>query len=167
MENVPTSPARHRGGFTLIELLVVVLILGLIAAIVIPQFWDSSDDARQQVFMTDLRTFAEAALVYQVRNGEYPEDSGSGELPAGFADYVEEQKWLQQTPIGGVWDMELDSFGVKSALGVHFHAPAGGPSRDDAYMQRIDQKFDDGNLATGNFRKIADGRYYWVVADAP
>lgn len=166
MRQFRTGSAHVRRGFTLIELLLVVLILGLLAAIVIPQFWDTSDEAKQQVFMADLRTFAEAAMVYEVRTGLYLENSGSGQLPAGFADYIEEQKWLQKTPIGGVWDSELNSFGIKSALGVHFWAAAGGPARNDAFMQMIDQKCDDGNLATGNFRKLDTDRYYWIIADA-
>jgi len=57
--------------------------------------------------------------------------------------------------------MELNSFGITSALGVHFND---GTNPGDAYMQEIDQIYDDGNLATGGFQKIAVNRYYFIIA---
>jgi hypothetical protein len=60
--------------------------------------------------------------------------------------------------------MEKDSFGVVSALGVDFVNGAGA-DRDDTYMQTIDAACDDGNLATGRFRKFADGLYYYIIAE--
>ena len=41
-----TTSARIRNGFTLIEILIVVIILGILAAIIIPQFANASGDAR-------------------------------------------------------------------------------------------------------------------------
>jgi hypothetical protein len=70
--------------------------------------------------------------------------------------------WTRLTPLGGVWDVEQGSFGVTSALGVDF-VNGGGEDRDDAYMLEIDRTCDDGDLATGQFRKIADGRYYYIL----
>ena len=32
-------------------------------------------------------------------------------------------------------------------------------------MQQIDREYDDGNLSSGSFRKIASDRYYYVMAD--
>ncbi len=52
--------ARRRG-FSLIEILVVVVLLGILAAVVIPQFRDSSDQAARVTFMTSGRIFAQAA----------------------------------------------------------------------------------------------------------
>ena len=153
----------RRNGFTLIEILVVVVILGVLAAIVIPQFVNASGDTEKIAFIADRRIFADAAKRYKLQTGERLEDSSSGELPAGFEPYIQESRWTDPTPIGGVWDTELDSFGVKSALGVHFWG--GGTARDDAYMQEIDAIFDNGDLNTGVFRKIADGRYYWILED--
>ena len=156
---------RQRGakrGFTLVEILIVVVILGILAAITIPMFTDAANGARQTVFVTDVREFAKAAHLYRVETGEYLEDSSSGTLPAGWAPYVDENKWTQPTPIGGVWDMELNSFSITQALGVHFDGT--GQTRDDAYMLEIDRAFDDNNLATGAFREIADNqRYYYVL----
>jgi prepilin-type N-terminal cleavage/methylation domain-containing protein len=151
------------GGFTLIEILVVIIILGVLAAIVIPQFVNAGEDTEKIAFIADLRIFADAAKRYRLATGQHLEDSSSGELPAGFEPYIQEIRWTQATPIGGVWDTELDSFGVKSALGVHFWG--GGTVRDDAYMQMIDAIFDNGDLNTGVFRKLDGDRYYWILKD--
>ncbi len=152
-----------RTGFTLMEVLIVVLILGVLAAMIIAQFAGATDDAQRTAFIANGRIFREQAKHFQLDNGEYPEDASSGSLPDGFGYYVQEDKWVGGTPIGGVWDAELNSFGLTSSIGVHFYGA--GQTRDDAYMRQIDAAMDDGDLATGSFRKIAGDRYYLVVVE--
>lgn len=154
---------RRTDGFTLIEILIVVIILGVLAAIVIPQFVGVTGDVERGTFVADLRILANAADRYRLDTDEYLEDSASGVCPAGFEDYIQEEKWESVTPIGGVWDAELDSFGIKSAFGVHFNGE--GETRNDAYMLLIDDAFDNNDLDTGVFRKIADDRYYFILED--
>ena len=160
--NLVSAPRSLRG-FTLIEVLIVVVILGVLAAIVIPQFTSASDDAKRTSFITNVRSFTQQAMRYQLDNGEYPADGASGVIPAGFEAYVQETIWENGTPIGGVWDAERDSFGVSSAVGVHFDGT--GDTRDDAYMVVIDTEIDDGDLETGSFQHIAANRYYMIVED--
>ncbi|MHC4106634.1 MAG: type II secretion system protein [Planctomycetota bacterium] len=150
-------------GFTLIEVLFVVVILGLLAGIVLAQFSDASREAGQTAFFNSGRIFSDAAKRFYLDNGVYPEDAGSGVLPTDFGNYVMHTQWEGGTPIGGVWDSETNSFGIISALGVHFDGT--GTTQDDAYMQEIDTMFDDGDLTTGFFRRIAADRYYFIVAD--
>jgi len=157
------GPRSRRSGFTLVEILVVVVILGILAAIVIPQFAFAGEAAKQTIFISNLRSFAQAAAVYRHENNAYPLDGSSGEVPAGFEDYVDTDKFERATPIGGVWDLETrDVGGFRSAVGVHFDGT--GETRDDAYMTEIDRAYDDGDLAAGGFREIADNlRYYHLV----
>jgi prepilin-type N-terminal cleavage/methylation domain-containing protein len=157
-----TTRSARPCGFTLIELLIVMVIMGVLASLVIAQFRDSKDDAARTAFVSSGRAFLEAAQRYQLDNGDFPEDSASGTLPAGFGDYVTATYWEGGTPIGGVWDAEKDSFGITSGVGVHFDGT--GDTRDDAYMQQVDRSIDDGDLTTGGFQKIDDGRYYFIVA---
>lgn len=152
-------------GFTLIEILLVVAVLGIIAALVIPTFAETNYNSQQTVFATDLKIFADAAWYYNLKTGEYPADATSGQCPVGFETYIDQTKFAKPTTIGGVWDFELDSFGIKSGVGVHFDGSSGAHP-GDAYMQDVDALFDDGNLATGLFRKIADDRYYIVLKGA-
>src|SRR3954451_5706098 len=46
----------RKGGFTLVEILIVVIILGILAAIVIPQFTSASQDARKSSLVSQLQT---------------------------------------------------------------------------------------------------------------
>ena len=154
---------QHKHGFTLIEILIVVIILGVLAAIVIPQYSSYSDESKVNSFVTCVKNIAKIADYHYTRSGEYFEDSGSGLMPTNLDTYIQASKWTHGTPIGGVWDYEQDDLGgYKSAFGVHFDGS--GHTRDDTYMQEVDAAFDDGDLTAGCFRKIADGRYYYIVA---
>ena len=62
-----------QAGFTLVELLIVVVILGVLAAIAIPQFSDSSEDAKISALDTDLSNLRNAIeLYYHQHNASYP-----------------------------------------------------------------------------------------------
>ncbi len=63
----------NRSGFTLIEVLIVVIILGVLAAVAIPQFSGSTDDARLASLDTDLAQLRNAIeLYYHQHNNFYP-----------------------------------------------------------------------------------------------
>lgn len=155
---------RHRpNAFTLVEILIVVVILGILAAIIVPQFSSATDDASRAAFVRDLRVYTDAAELFTAQQGRYLEDSSTGQLPAGFDRYIDADRWTRRTSIGGRWDAEYMEMGVTSAVGVHFSNA--GDRRDDDFMLEIDVVIDDGDLATGAFRKLANDRFYAVIAD--
>jgi len=149
-------------GFTLVEILIVVVILGVMAAIVVPQYAGARREVEQGAFVNDIRVFTDAAALYQHENGAYPEDAGSGVMPTGFDQYIPQHKWEGGTPIGGDWDHESGAdYGYISAVGVHFQT---GDRRDDDFMLEVDARMDDGNLTSSSFQKIDGDRYYRIVA---
>ena len=150
-----------RRGFTLIEILIVVVILGILSAIVIVQFMDAREDSERVAFITAGQIFADAAARFHLENGSYPNDTTPGELPVGFPKYINYNAWLADTPIGGQWDAELNEDGIISAVGVVFD---GSNNKSNAYMQEIDVAIDDGDLATGYFRRFTADRYFFIVA---
>ncbi len=67
---------KRKQAFTLVEILIVVIILGILAAIVIPQFTEASDDARESALRSDLQTVRSQLELYKVQHiGSYPADA--------------------------------------------------------------------------------------------
>lgn len=59
---------RKSRGFTLIEILIVVIILGILAAIVIPQFSSASNDARKSNLQTTVQTLRSQIALYKLQH---------------------------------------------------------------------------------------------------
>jgi general secretion pathway protein G len=59
---------RMNKAFTLIEILIVVIILGILAAIVIPQFTEASDDAKVSAVKSDLQTVRSQIELYNFQH---------------------------------------------------------------------------------------------------
>ena len=73
---------KAKGGFTLVEILIVVVILGILAAIVIPQFTEASTEAKTSSLCTDLQTMRSQIELYKVQHND--------DLPGeGTATFVE------------------------------------------------------------------------------
>lgn len=81
---------KVKRGFTLIEILIVVVILGILAAIVIPQFTDASQSAMKSSVQSQLQTIRSQIELYRVKN--------AGNAPTSmFADLVN-NNYLQSNP---------------------------------------------------------------------
>jgi len=71
---------RNQKGFTLIELLIVVAIIGIIAAIAIPNLLNAIDRGKQKRTMADMRSIGTAVESYAIDNNVYPTSSGIANL---------------------------------------------------------------------------------------
>src|SRR3954469_18950775 len=63
--------ARH-AVFTLIELMVVLVIIGVLAALIVPNVLERADDARATAAKTDVNNLMQALKLYRLDNQRYP-----------------------------------------------------------------------------------------------
>jgi type II secretion system protein G len=63
---------RRQSGFTLIELLIVIAIIGILAAIAIPNLLNAVQRGKQKRTMSDMRSLATAIEAYAIDNSTYP-----------------------------------------------------------------------------------------------
>jgi general secretion pathway protein G len=64
--------ARWRGGFTLLEVMVVVVILGILAALVVPKIIGRPEEARRIAAKQDIASLMQALKLYHLDNQRYP-----------------------------------------------------------------------------------------------
>ena len=58
----------RKGGFTLVEILVVVVLLGILAAIIVPQFTNAGEESRTSALLTDLRRIRSQIEYYKIQH---------------------------------------------------------------------------------------------------
>ena len=80
----PTNTNIIRRGFTLIEILIVVVILGILAAVVVPQFTNAADDANDAAVRTQLQTLRGQIELYRAQNAADPDL-----IDTGWTDMIE------------------------------------------------------------------------------
>ena len=80
------SRMSRRSAFTLVEILIVVVILAILAAAVIPQFTDSSNDAKNSTSLFNLQTLRGQIAVYKAQHGGLvrPEPMRRRSLPCSW-----------------------------------------------------------------------------------
>ena len=66
------SILRNERGFTLIEIMVVVVILGILAAVVVPRLLDRPEEARITKAKTDIKGIEQALGMFKLDNGYFP-----------------------------------------------------------------------------------------------
>ena len=94
-----TFRRRAQAGFTLIELMVVLVIIGVLAALIVPNVLDRADDARTTAARTDVINLMQALKLYRLDNQRYPgAEQGlqalvskptAGAIPPNWKPYLE------------------------------------------------------------------------------
>ena len=86
----PSSPR----GFTLIEVLVVIVILGILAAIIVPNIMDKPGEARITKARSDIRAIESALNIYRLDHHRYPTtDEGLAALTGKYLPRLPVDPW--------------------------------------------------------------------------
>lgn len=120
-------------GFTLIELMVVLVIIGVLAALIVPNVLDRADDARSTAARTDITNLMQALKMYRLDNQRYPTAEqglqalvarpSSGPAPNNWRPYLEKlpnDPWgrpYQYLSPGIKGEVDVMSFGADGQSG--------------------------------------------------
>ena len=118
-----TSQVRKnpQSGFSLIELLVVMVIIGLLAALVVPKFFGHVDKAMQQDAQAQIELLGQALDLYRLENHKYPNtDEGLQAIASYLKKELPKDPWgnkFEYRSPGEHGDYDLVSYGADSVEG--------------------------------------------------
>ena len=131
----PHGVLRERAGFTLIEIMVVIVILGLLAALVVPKLIGRTEEAKKTQARVQIRSIEQALELFKLDNGFFPTtDQGlealvrmpdAGRTPknyrkGGYLDRVPKDPWgnayVYVCP-GDHGDYDISSYGADGTQG--------------------------------------------------
>jgi general secretion pathway protein G len=131
----PVTVRRGRAqarGFTLIELMVVLVIIGVLGALIVPNFLDRADEARVTAARTDVNNLMQALKLYRLDNQRYPStEQGlealvrkptAGAIPPNWKPYLDK---LPSDPWGRPY--QFLNPGVKGEIDVFSFGADGQP----------------------------------------
>lgn len=158
MRNSWSGAASFRGralrAFTLVEILIVVVILGILASIVVPQFASATQQSRIGAASASLRGFERGFIMFYADNLSWPPDVGPGTFPPAMEGYIKESDWDTTPPLGELWDWNIGNSWVAVGPNISMRSTTQDFVPD---WETLDGIMDDGDTSAGIVRRATIG----------
>jgi len=146
---------KRQKGFTLIELLIVVAIIGIIAAIAIPNLLNAINRGRQKRTMADIRSIATAIESYSVDYNFYPRQ-GDGVI-GDITPFVV-PTYIKKMPDADGWNNGIQWYGLDTGVSYTVFSYGKGGGADTAWINGRTTDFaSDIVYAEGQFYQWPEG----------
>ncbi|MEY4387258.1 MAG: PilD-dependent protein PddA [Verrucomicrobiota bacterium] len=134
---IQINPHKHQRAFTLVEMLLVLVIIGVLAAIVVPKLAGRSEQARVTAAQSQIAAFGTALDAFEVDNGYYPKGKD------GLQDLVQTprdaQNWkgpylkqeIPADPWGNAYNYECPGKHNTSGYDLYSAGPDGRAGNED------------------------------------
>jgi general secretion pathway protein G len=96
------SLSTKKSGFTLVEILIVVIILGILAAIVIPQFTNASTEARNNSMRSTVQSIRSQIELYKVQHSDLYPTTAATDAARADGDWSWDRLTSRTTPAGAI-----------------------------------------------------------------
>jgi prepilin-type N-terminal cleavage/methylation domain-containing protein len=145
-------------GFTFMELMMVIAIIGILAAIAIPNYIAYRRKAEIAGVASNLKNFELGFMAYAIDQGDFPDDTDIvlPDLPI-MANYIDSSSWSKPTPLGGNYNWEGPDFYPYAGISIT------GTTASQKDLIFLDNLIDDGDLSQGNFRQTPNSRYTYIL----
>lgn len=153
------SQKNNRSGMTVVEILMAAALIAFLAAFLIPSAVRAARSRENARAAGKLRTAVAAFEMYYSETGRWPADRTPGVVPpemtSHFAAMNIDTWWSSATELGGGWDWD-NGYNFKYSVSIS------APTKSTAQLTDFDRIVDDGNLNTGNFRKVGS-QYHYII----
>ena len=119
---------QTRKGFTLIEILIVVIILGILAAIVIPQFTNASKEAKQSALVTMVQSLRSQIALFKLQHNDYL----PGCNPVSNTTFAEATFWDQMTLFSDIAGATVAAKDATHVYGPYMQSKCVNPINDSS-----------------------------------
>jgi len=138
----------------MIEVITVTVVVGILAAMVVPRFASARDDTTVAAASEDLRTIARAVSLYQGVNGSFPPNASRTKDAENLKEYFKNTSpFVKLCPIGGVYDYDGPSAGKPVSVSI---IQDGSNRYTFEFALELDKYMDDGDLGTGRLTEVGN-----------